>query len=391
MKRQLIILLSTVFSIMRASAILLATHSVACDNDFLYPLCTDKSVKNCNYSSAQFEIPPDHMDTSQSLPTAKIGDRKFDRRAKVILKDETKPDPNHRFIGHQGNGATNVALFWSLESNATVVTNGTLDLNNTTELDRVKIMRTASYKLPASISFSNDILSKYGSAFLWFSYQSEPATVSLLANDGTTSSLGGPSPSRYFRHYVHPTAPGYAILASNNTDIHIKFPSQNEFTINKLGSLFDAFVIGDLDGDISSSTGLEFVAFKDGQPLTIIHENDLSHKHNDQLNNSLAAAMKSHISPIGNRKIEASCIADLNNDGFPELIIASNGNLYAFTYTKRTQLQSFAAFSPWTNLFIAQIGSSIKSITADDLNGDRMPDLIIETSTDLIFYRNISN
>lgn len=203
-----------------------------------------------------------------------------------------------------------------------------------------------------------------------------------------------------YRPFVSPSIDliAYQKKVDNNLSLseinYFTTPSQNQATAfaNRTSMpMTTYYAIGDLDGPGMKISDNEMLIFED-KILTGAYrmDNFPTINFDPELTTAVAMAINNASGASNTDRIRSAFIADLNNDGYIELIFARGQKIYIISYNPRGNPGS--KFNTWSNSGFNIPGiDRTETLSAVDLNNDEYLDLAIETPTPNMVHFYINN
>lgn len=192
-----------------------------------------------------------------------------------------------------------------------------------------------------------------------------------------------------FRPFVSPDKDILAyqkkVGASNSSEFNVFLNSNNKLTIslaartNVPGTTY--YIMGDLDGQGKNISDSEILIFE-GNTLRGAYrvKGDYSATFDknltDELNGSIRDASSS-MAGSDSYLIRTGFVADLNNDGYMELVYARANQIFVATYNPRESVGH--RFINWPSSIVKIEADRAETLSAADLDGDGYLDLAVET------------
>lgn len=192
-----------------------------------------------------------------------------------------------------------------------------------------------------------------------------------------------------FRPFVSPDKDILAyqkkVGVSNSSEFNVFLNSNNKLTIslaertNVPGTTY--YIMGDLDGQGKNISDSEILIFE-GNTLRGAYrvKGDYSATFDknltDELNGSIRDASSS-MAGSDSYLIRTGFVADLNNDGYMELVYARANQIFVATYKPRESVGH--RFINWPSSIVKIEADRAETLSAADLDGDGYLDLAVET------------
>lgn len=235
-----------------------------------------------------------------------------------------------------------------------------------------------------------------------------PDFAYLLSADGSVPAVSiNPFNSKllgdffYLRPFVSPDADIFifqrGISSDNTSQVNFyppigdaKIVSVDDRTNNPTNTYY--YAVGRLDNSRMPETANQLLIFED-KAIKSAYQIDTSNPSGstrdpvltNEINQTIIRAKDST-----GRLIRSAFIADLNHDGFAEIIYARGPQIYVSSYNPSAQIGSKFTEWPQPNLNIAGIDITL-TLTATDLTGDGYPELAVETNNPHMVYFFLNN
>lgn len=206
----------------------------------------------------------------------------------------------------------------------------------------------------------------------------------------------------YSRPFVSPDADAFLFqreLSPDNTTSQVNFYSttgdlKTVSVENRTAAPIVTYyyAIGKLDRSRSPETANQLITFEE-RSVKSAYQIDASDPSGYIRDPDLAKEIQNTIDrATGNKDkfVRSTFIADLNQDGFAELIYTRGAQIYVSSYNPSAPVGS--KFTEWPQINLNIIGIDLTlTLTATDLTGDGYPELAVETNNPHMVYFFLNN
>lgn len=186
------------------------------------------------------------------------------------------------------------------------------------------------------------------------------------------------------RPFAHPQFDTLAAYCTDDGLVWLMQWSQRQIPASSLRSQVDAMSVADWG---EHDLGLSLLVFG---PNTVQLFASRSSSQESQFFPKLQGQLESEIfgRRLGSQPVTAAQVADANRDGLRDLVFAIGDSIAAVSYRAGSSALP-AAFFGWSrDLAKLPAGETARALLLVDLDADPYPDLVIETDSSVLLYRN---
>lgn len=257
-----------------------------------------------------------------------------------------------------------------------------INIGNVEPDGRVKIGKSVPTEMPSS-----SVVYVLKSESRYYIADRDDSIFDLDINTGKTNQVASKCRQlgkSSIRPFAHPQFDALATYCIDDGLVWLMQWSQRQIPASSLRSRVDAMSVADWG---EHDLGLSLLVFG---PNTVQLFASRSSSQESQFFPKLQGQLESEIfgRRLGSQPVTAAQVADANRDGLRDLVFAIGDSIAAVSYRAGSSALP-AAFFGWSrDLAKLPAGETARALLLVDLDADPYPDLVLETDSSVLLYRN---